>query len=80
MANKTFYDKGKKVADYNIRWETIYADIDFDKERLEEIKKELVNDGYRVVHIITGTPKESKEVVKEEKPKKKRGRKKKEEK
>ena len=73
MLTKTYTDTNDNTALYMERWETIYAGKNFDEKYLQSIKEELIKDGYKVVHVVTGKQKE------EEKPKekKKRGRQKK---
>ena len=52
--SKSGYYTFKNVADYNIRWETIYADKNIKKEDLEEFRKQLEEKGFKILHIITG--------------------------
>ena len=44
----------KNKADYNARWETIYADKDIPEKDLEEFKKQLKEKDLRILHVIMG--------------------------
>lgn len=46
--------KYKDKAEYNIKWETIYAEKDISEEELEEFIKDLKTKGYKIIHIVTG--------------------------
>ena len=72
MSNRLFYDENEHVAEYSAKWESIYADKEFNAEMLESIRADLIRDGYKVVHVVTGNS-----MAKPEPVKKKRGRKKK---
>lgn len=55
MAKKKGIIKYRDKADYNIKWETIYANKDVTEEELSEFKNQLENEGYRVVNVLKGT-------------------------
>lgn len=57
--NKTYVDANEKKATYEEKWEAIYADREFDKQYLQDIKNELIKDGYKVVHVVTGEQEET---------------------
>jgi len=44
--------KYKNIAEYHIRWETIYADKNILEEDLNKFKEKLKKDNYKVLHII----------------------------
>ena len=44
----------KDMADYNIKWETIYANSDISDEELNEFKSQLEKEGYRILNIVKG--------------------------
>lgn len=54
MANKKGIIEYKNKADYNIKWETIYANKDVTEEELSEFKNQLENEGYRAVKVLKG--------------------------
>ncbi len=54
MANKKGIIEYKDKADYNIKWETIYANKDITEEELNEFKSQLEKDNYRILNVIKG--------------------------
>lgn len=50
----TFTDSNKNIAEYHERWETIYVDAEFNKNKLDKIKDDLNKEGKKVVHVIMG--------------------------
>ena len=54
MSKKKGIIKYKDKADYNIKWETIYANGDITEEELNEFKTQLKNDDYRILNVIRG--------------------------
>lgn len=54
MANKKGIIEYKDKADYNIKWETIYANKDITEEELNEFKSQLEKDNYRILNVVKG--------------------------
>ena len=52
MKKKYISYKGK--ADYNIKWETIYANNEITDDELNEFKSQLEKDGYKVINVLRG--------------------------
>lgn len=54
MTNKKGIIEYKDKADYNIKWETIYANGDITEEELNEFKTQLEKDNHRILNVIKG--------------------------
>ena len=44
----------KNKADYNIKWETIYADSEITDDEINEFKEILEKDNYKVANVLKG--------------------------
>lgn len=52
---KKKYISYKDKADYNVKWETIYANKNITEEEINEFKNQLEEKGYRVINVLIGS-------------------------